>query len=563
VTAPTGLGSGGNGFEASVDLWRGERGVSGVVMFARLGLAVVFAAAGAGKLADLAGSRRAVRTFGVPAGPAELVGTVLPLAELAVAVSLIASGSARWGAVGALVLLSGFVVGIAVALRRGRQPDCHCFGQLHSAPVGWRTLARNVLFASVAAIVALAGPGPSLSGWFGSRSHEQVWLLGAVVAALIVIGQAALIWSLLRRHGAVLLRLRELEASGTGGASNRPVLVIGDPAPTFDLPGLDGERVSLAGLLSAGRGALLVFTDPRCGPCQALLPRLAAWQDSRSESRTVALLSRGPAAENLTARETFGLRHIALQTERETDVRYGVIGTPSAILVGADGRVVGPLVTGADRIAELVELELRSTPAVSALAAERPGASAAIDGHPPAAHASGSRAGRRRPVIGVATGAAVLAGATAGAVAPAAVAGGNQRAAASEIASELGDLIRKIAPETFAAGQALHGARITAPGKSISIPAAAQAAWRRRLLDIDRAHTNISRVSGADASRTAALHALELLRVVCRSGQLAITSPTVAKQNQYAKQQAAEEGRLRAAVESLTTSLRRAGATHL
>ena len=85
----------------------------------------------------------------------------------------------------------------------------------------------------------------------------------------------------------------------------------------------------------------------------------------------------------------------------------------------------------------------------------------------------------------------------------------------------------------------------------------------RQLVDIDRAHANISRVSAPTRRERAALHALEVLRAVCSSGQLAITSPTAAKQNRYAKQQAAEEDRLRAAVESLTATLHRAGATHL
>lgn len=504
--------------------------MSAVLVLARLGLAMVFAVAGVGKLADLAGSREAVRTFGVRARPANVIGTLLPAAELAVAVSLIGAGSARWGAVGGLIALSSFCVGIAVALRAGRQPDCHCFGQLHSEPVSWRTLARNMVFAAVAALVVLAGPGPSLSSWFGSRPPEQVWGFAAAVVALIVAGQAALIWSLLRRHGAVLLRLRELEAGDRTVAHTEPALMIGDPAPPFDLPGLGDERVSLASLLSTGRGVLLVFTDPRCGPCQALLPRLAAWQAGHAARMTVVLLSRGSVADNLSARDTFGLRHIALQAEREIDLRYGVIGTPSAIRIGADGRVVGPLVTGADRIGELV--------------GNLPGT-------------------ERRPAVRVATGAAVLTGVAAAAVAPVAAAEDNPRTAANRIAGELGDLIVKIAPETFAAGQALRGARVASPGQAIAIPAAARTAWHRRLVDIDRAHANISRISGADASRTAALRALAVLRAASRSGQLAITSPTVAKQNHYAKQQAIEEGRLGAAVESLTATLHRAGATHL
>jgi methylamine dehydrogenase accessory protein MauD len=532
--------------------------VSTAVLLARLGLAVVFALAGAAKLADLAGSRRAVRAFGVPGALAEMVGTLLPVAELAVAGCLIGSGSARWGAFGALILIGAFVVGIAAALVRGRQPDCHCFGQLHSAPAGWPTLARNLVFAGVGAVVVFAGPGPSVGTWLRSLSHEQVWMLAGVMAGVVVIGQAVLIWRLLRRHGAVLIRLRELEAGAANGAS---ALTIGDRAPSFDLPGLEGERVSLAGLLSAGRGVLLVFTDPRCGPCQALLPRLAAWQDAHSEGVTVALISRGPAAGNRSARDEHGLRHIARQAGRETDARYGVVGTPSAILIGADGRVLGPLVAGADQIAGLAQGLPAETLSASAPGSEHLEKGLAIEFQSPKANGASTRLrAELRSATGLAAGVAALGGAPAAAEA---AAGGGERAAANKIASELGALIRKIAPETFAASQALSTARIVAPGKPIHIPAATRAAWHRRLRDIDQAHANIARVHGGDAARKAALHALDVLRAVCRAGELALTSPTASKRNHYAEAQQADERRLHTAIQTLTASLHHGGASHL
>ncbi len=52
-----------------------------------------------------------------------------------------------------MALLSVFVVGITYNLARGRNPECHCFGQLHSAPAGWKTLARNGVLAAVAGFV--------------------------------------------------------------------------------------------------------------------------------------------------------------------------------------------------------------------------------------------------------------------------------------------------------------------------------------------------------------------------------------------------------------------------
>ena len=97
-------------------------------------LAAVFATAGAAKLLDRSGSQRALVGFGVPETPAAALAVALPLAEIAVAVALVLRPSARWGAVAALVLLLSFVAGISRALRQGTAPDCHCFGQIHSAP---------------------------------------------------------------------------------------------------------------------------------------------------------------------------------------------------------------------------------------------------------------------------------------------------------------------------------------------------------------------------------------------------------------------------------------------
>jgi hypothetical protein len=127
------------------------------LLVARIVLACVFFLAAVSKLADLAGSRRAAAAFGVPDRFAGVVGVGLPLCELAVAVALVPAGSARFGALGALVLVAGFLVVISSALVRGETPDCHCFGQVHSAPVGWRTLARNAGLLAVAGFVAVAG----------------------------------------------------------------------------------------------------------------------------------------------------------------------------------------------------------------------------------------------------------------------------------------------------------------------------------------------------------------------------------------------------------------------
>ena len=99
-------------------------------------LAATFIVAGGAKLADLPGSRKAVAGFGVPERFAPAAGLALPIAELLIGLALIPTGSARWGALAALVLLAAFIGAIGYNLARGRTPDCHCFGQTHSAPAG-------------------------------------------------------------------------------------------------------------------------------------------------------------------------------------------------------------------------------------------------------------------------------------------------------------------------------------------------------------------------------------------------------------------------------------------
>ena len=143
------------------------------LVVARLCLAAVFFVAGATKLADRSGTRQALADFDVPPRLARPLLLLLPAAELATATTLVFPTTARWGAAGGLVLLALFVVGLTRVLRRGEAPDCHCFGQLHSKPASWTTVARNFVLTLPAAYVALAGPGPSLASWVASTDATR------------------------------------------------------------------------------------------------------------------------------------------------------------------------------------------------------------------------------------------------------------------------------------------------------------------------------------------------------------------------------------------------------
>ena len=128
-----------------------------MVLIARMVLAGVFSVAAMGKMIDRDGTHRALADFGMPeplAGPGAVA---LPFAELTVSAFLLVRPVAVWGAMGALLLLAFFTTGIAASLARGRRPDCHCFGQLHSAPAGPPTLVRNAVFLLLAGVVVWRG----------------------------------------------------------------------------------------------------------------------------------------------------------------------------------------------------------------------------------------------------------------------------------------------------------------------------------------------------------------------------------------------------------------------
>ncbi len=334
----------------------------------RLLLSAAFALAGITKIADRRGTRQSILDFGAPAfvaGPAALL---LPLAELACAIALLPATSAVWGATGTLVLLLLFIAAIAVSMARGRRPDCHCFGQLHSAPVGWTTLARNGVLTAMASVVILQGRNtgpPSYIDWLGSISHFDATVLGL---SLAIVALASLwLWSLLhllRQNGRLMLRLEAVEAElGLRPAPPELGLPVGSPAPSFRVAALDGSIVTLDSLRSAGDSLLLIFIEPGCGGCDALMPDVVGWQQAYAERLSIALISRGALEANRAKAAEHQLRNFLLQLNDETSRAYQTEGTPTAVLI-RNGRIASPVASGADRIHSLVAKAILPPPLV-------------------------------------------------------------------------------------------------------------------------------------------------------------------------------------------------------
>ena len=335
-----------------------------------IALAVVFATAGVAKMLDRDGSRAAARSFGVPDRLAGIVGIGVPIAEIAIALMLLPTSTRWWAAVAALGLLVLFSAAIGRAMARGEAPDCHCFGQLHSAPAGWRTLTRDGLLALVAGFIVVAGrgdPGPTVFAW-ASRLDGLEWLaliLCVVLAALAVLGGYVLT-HVLRSYGQVLARLDGVEGRlrAAGFEFDEPDdtpqfgLEPGTPAPAFSLQSAEGARVTLEDLRAPGAPVLLIFTSPTCMQCSILMPEVARWQTDHADELTVVLLSDGDR-ERIRAEATeHGLKHVLFDEGLAIYEAYEANGTPSAVLVGDDGTIATWLASGSDWIGTLVEQAL-------------------------------------------------------------------------------------------------------------------------------------------------------------------------------------------------------------
>lgn len=332
-------------------------------------LVATFALAAISKLGDWRAFREGLADFGVPQWLRKPVGYLLPAAEAAVALLLVPVASAWFAGLAAAFLLTAFTLMIGLNLARGRRPTCNCFGQASARPIAVSTFVRNaVLTACAVAFVALerssanGATGAQGPGWVAQ--HELAW----VIVVLLGLVLALLTWfnlDLLRQQGRLMLRLDNLElrmdklgVAGlpqTAAAAALPGLDIGTLAPEFSATNMSDGVSTLARFLAFGRSVVLIFSDPECGPCATMLPRLLKWQSELDERVTLVVVTRGRKDDNRAKLAGFRPENVLLQTDREIGASYRALITPSAMSINRQGLIESPLALGEFAIADLLQ----------------------------------------------------------------------------------------------------------------------------------------------------------------------------------------------------------------
>ena len=138
---------------------------------------------------------------------------------------------------------------------------------------------------------------------------------------------------------------------------NRSGLKAGAAAPEFRLPRIDGGELSLADL--RGGRVLLVFSDPNCGPCDELAPRLQEIHLQRPDVQ-VLVVSRREAEATRTKAAALGLSFpIVLQKQWEISLQYAMFATPIAYLIDEQGILASDVAVGVEPILALAEQPVR------------------------------------------------------------------------------------------------------------------------------------------------------------------------------------------------------------
>lgn len=311
-----------------------------MLICARWGLAAVFITAAVGKLLDREGSRASLADFGLPPAFAGPVAWGLPLAELTIAAGLIARPTAQLAAAAALILLAAFVAGLANALRGGREPDCHCFGAIHSAPASRATIARNLALMVPATLVLAAGPGDALADG------------GATAAALVAVsavafGLALATYTLLRRGPGAL---------GAATPSRQRYLAVGTPAPAARVRDEQERWSDITEYLTADRPTALVFVAPGCGPCDHLIPHLARWRTVLDERVKVVMVSGMPHPDGPPAVAAERYPGVLWDVEEEVADAYQLNASPAALLLDPDGTIASSPAFGLEAIEALLRV---------------------------------------------------------------------------------------------------------------------------------------------------------------------------------------------------------------
>jgi uncharacterized membrane protein YphA (DoxX/SURF4 family) len=124
----------------------------------QVAIGILMAWAGLAKIGNLHGFAEQLHNFRMMPVPIEnLIAISLPWIELVAALALIFGVRARAGAILTALLLAAFTAAILVAMARGLDIECGCFGTNDATRVGWVKIGQNLMMLALATAGSIRG----------------------------------------------------------------------------------------------------------------------------------------------------------------------------------------------------------------------------------------------------------------------------------------------------------------------------------------------------------------------------------------------------------------------
>jgi peroxiredoxin len=183
---------------------------------------------------------------------------------------------------------------------------------------------------------------------FGAQWTPTAWLVNpdGTIASRPAAGDAA-IKKLIDTVKAEIAE-KDLLYIANGNGSKSPLL--GKELPEFSLEDISGNSVTTGDL--RGKKTLVTYWSLGCGFCTKMLDELREWDKARGQDEPdLLLLSSGNKEEN----QEMDLKGtVVLDDKREVAKQIGMSGTPSAVLVNEEGKVVSEIAVGSEQIWKLI-----------------------------------------------------------------------------------------------------------------------------------------------------------------------------------------------------------------
>ena len=155
-------------------------------------------------------------------------------------------------------------------------------------------------------------------------------LISNALLWILMLGVIVALWALARQVGILYERVAPMGALVTDSGPK-----LGETAPQFELPALNGARIAVGGARS--KSQLLFFLSPTCPVCKKLLPVLKSASRAESDWLDVVLASDGEATQHLSFYGQFKLYEFPYLLSADLGMTYRVSRLPYAVLIDERG----------------------------------------------------------------------------------------------------------------------------------------------------------------------------------------------------------------------------------